>query len=149
MHQIKKMSENCNRNQRRDLSVMSQTVTYFSVCFIYGAIHKGRPHKIMKNWPSFPFVCKMSALAQPLSSPGPCGHNINFEKSNVFCTKKCEHSIWRTEEPLLNVWLDNPPPYWITSPDYGHPLWTAPNHICALMYVLYRLNSITTLEKHS
>jgi len=38
---------------------------------------------------SFPLVRKMSALAQPSSSPCPCGHSINFEKSDVFSTRKC------------------------------------------------------------
>jgi len=46
------------------------------------------PHKITKkNWPALDR--KMSALAQS-SFPCPCGHTINFEKSEVLCTKKCE-----------------------------------------------------------
>jgi len=65
---------------------------------VLGVVHKGRPHKID------PLVRKMSALAQP---PCPCRHTINFEKSDVFYTKKCGRphlknpsSLVRTGQPL-------------------------------------------------
>jgi len=38
----------------------------------FGAVHKRRPHKIAKNFPSF-LIRKMSALAQP---PTPCEHTV-------------------------------------------------------------------------
>jgi len=41
---------------------------------LLGAVHKGRPHKIAKI---------------DLLPPCPCGHTINFQKSEVFFTKKC------------------------------------------------------------
>jgi len=33
-----------------------------------------------------PIICKVSYWLKP---PCPCGHSIYFEKSEVFCTKKC------------------------------------------------------------
>jgi len=39
---------------------------------LLGAVHKRRPYKIVKNWPL-----------------PPCGHTINYENFEVFCTKKC------------------------------------------------------------
>jgi len=38
----------------------------------------------------------LSVLAQPLLTPSLCGHTRNFEKSDVFCTKKCGHLLWKS-----------------------------------------------------
>jgi len=47
-------------------------------------------------------VRKMSALAQPPFSPCSCGHTINFEKSDDFCTKKCGRPHLKNPLPPCN-----------------------------------------------
>jgi len=57
--------------------------------------------------------------------PCPCGHTINFEKFDIFCTKKCGRS--HSKNPL-SPWPQNVrtgQPTWLRS---GRPLWTAPNN---------------------
>jgi len=56
-----------------------------------------------------------------LLPPCPCGHTINFEKSEVFYTKNCGR-------PLLSSPLSEKCTHWTNPfpPDYGRLLWTAP-----------------------
>jgi len=63
--------------------------------FLTMAVYKRRPHKIANNRPPFSY---------------PFGRTINFEKSEVFCIKKC--GLQQLKKPL---------PPWVLS-----PLWTAP-----------------------
>jgi len=42
----------------------------------------------------------MSELVQPLCS---CGYTINFEKSEVFCTKKCERPHLKKPPPPMSA----------------------------------------------
>jgi len=47
-------------------------------------------------------------IAKNLPSPCPCGHTINFKKSDVFCAKKCERPHLKnplvcTGQPLLTA----------------------------------------------
>jgi len=71
-----------------------------------------------------PLVRKMSALAQPPPLPPcSCGHTKNFEKSEVFCSKKCRrpHLKKPPSPPVRKMSaLDNPP-------DWERLLWAAPN----------------------
>jgi len=90
------------------------------------AVHKGRPHKIAKNClPSPPCPKNVRTGSTPLL-PCPCGHTISFEKSEVFCFKKCTVHTSVYEESALST-LDNPHPL---SADvlYERPL-TAANYI--------------------
>jgi len=69
-------------------------------------------HSAKVSWPPYP----MSALSQPPHCP--CGHTINFEKSDVFCTKKCgrqhrKNPLVRTGQAPLR-------------PKCGRFLWIAP-----------------------
>jgi len=65
-------------------------------------VHERRRHKIAKNWPL------LTALAQTRSSC-PCRHTINFEKSEVFCTKKCGRPHMKNLFPLTWVsFMDSP-----------------------------------------
>jgi len=52
----------------------------------------------------------MSALAQLHLSLCPFGHTINFEKSDVFCTKNCKRPHLKNPFPLVRKIsaLDNP-----------------------------------------
>jgi len=74
--------------------------------------HKRRPHKIAKNWSSSHLSTK---YLQWLNSSCPCGHTINIEKSEVFCTKKYGRPHLKNS-PLSA--LDKPP--------FGRLLWTTP-----------------------
>jgi len=64
----------------------------------YKAVHKRRPHKILKNQTLFPIVRKISVLAQP---PYPCPrrHSMNFKISD----KKCGRPHLKNTPPLLSV----------------------------------------------
>jgi len=67
--------------------MFSRNLYYYYFYYCKGSSIKDVRTKSRKVDLSFPLVCKMSALAQPLC---PCGHTMNFEKSEFFCTKKCE-----------------------------------------------------------
>jgi len=67
-----------------------------------GSSRKDVRTKLRKIDPS-PFVCKMSALAQP---PCPCGHTLNFKKFLHQKVRRCPH----LKKPLL------PSPHWANPP---------------------------------
>jgi len=77
------------------------------------AVHKRRPHKIAKNWLTPP---PLSALVQP-PLLCPCGHNINFEVSEVFCTKTCGRPHLKNHllSAICPRW-SSPPPIWLQTP---------------------------------
>jgi len=52
-----------------------------------------------QNREKMALLAPLSALAQALSTPCPCGHTINIEKSEVFCTKKCGRPHLKTPRP--------------------------------------------------
>jgi len=87
-----------------------------SIGFNSRAVHKRRLHKIAKNWLPL-LVRKMSALAQPVC---PCGHTLNFEKPEIFCTKKCGHPDLKYTTTHFRIRLDTPL-------DCGRLLWIAPS----------------------
>jgi len=65
--------------------------------------------------------------------PLSCGHTINFEKSEVFCTQKC----WRPElDPLSNLSTKCP---------RGRLLWTAPNYFQDISSNMKKLRNTRTL----
>jgi len=82
-----------------------------------GAIHKGNPHKIAKNWP--PLSAKWLHW---LNLPCQCGHTINFENPE-FCSKNCE-SLHLKTPPLFRKMsaLDKPLPPWLRKPFIDGPL---------------------------
>jgi len=96
-----------------------------------------------------PFVCKMSALAQP---PPPLfvRNTINFENPEFFCTKKCDVRIWRTLPSLLSEKC----PHWKSlPPDCGRLVWTAPykttlNGYCAQCSHWFRFMSTSNRKAH-
>jgi len=53
-------------------------------------------------------VCTKSQKIDPFH-PCPCGHTINFEKSEVFCTKKCGRPHLKNL-PLCPHWTNTFPP---------------------------------------
>jgi len=85
--------------------IHSRVVRVQLCSILLGAVHKG----IAKNWLSSSLVHKNSALTHPLP-PCTCGHTINFEKFEVFCTKKCRRP--HLKNPLLSCphWTNPPSP---------------------------------------
>jgi len=84
---------------------------------LLGAVHKGRPLKID------PLAAKSPhRLKHPLLSPYLCGHTINSEKSDVFCTKKCGRPHLKYPSPFVRKMsaLDTPTP--TADVFYGQPL---------------------------
>jgi len=79
------------------------------------AVRKGRLHKMAKNYPP-PLSEKCPHWLNP---PCPCGYTINFEKSYVFCTKKCGRS--HPKKPLSPLFENCP--HWTNplSPVCGRP----------------------------
>jgi len=91
-------------------------ICYFKL--LKGAVHKGRPQKIVKNWPPSPWSAKCPHWLNPLHC-----RTTTFKKSEVFCAKKCgpDVRIWRTPFPAKC-------PHWTNfpSPNCGRLLWMVP-----------------------
>jgi len=86
------------------------------VSVLLGAVHKRCLHKIAKNW--LPVRKLRTGLTSLISCP--CGHTINFKKSEVFAPKTVDDLIW-------SLSLSEKCPYWMKPhfpPDYGRLLWT-------------------------
>jgi len=86
---------------------------------ILGAVHKGRPHKILKKLTLFPLVCKMSALAQPSLS---VWTHHKFRKFRSFLHQKVRTSASEELPCSQNVGTGQTPLY----RDCGRLLWTVP-----------------------
>jgi len=98
------------------MTVGVEKITLIHPCL--GAVHKKRPQKINSPGPQ-----NVRTGSTPLS-PCPCGHNINFEKSEVFLHQKCRRPRLKN---LLSP-LSAKCPHWtnlsILTADvfYGRPL---------------------------
>jgi len=87
--------------------------------FLLGAVNKGRPHKITKNWLLPPFSEKCTHWLYP---PWLCGHTINFEKFDVFAPKILRPHL-KTLTPLFKKYLHWTNPLLMTADVlYGQPL---------------------------
>jgi len=103
---------NLLNNSKAVFQLVSNLIVVFEC-----AVHKGRPHKIAKKLS--PLVCKIPYWLNP---PCPCRHTKNFERSEVFCIKKCGRPHLKNSRTLVCKIsaLDNPFPLtadcgWTTS----------------------------------
>jgi len=69
----------------------------------------------------YPLSAKCQHWLNPL--PCPCGHTINFEKSEVFCIKKCRRP--HLKKPAFSIVRTGQTP----PPECGCPLGTASNDL--------------------
>jgi len=70
-----------------------------------------------------PMSEKCPHLTQPPSPPCLCGHTINFEKPEIFCTKKCERPHLNPLPPCpQNVRTGQPGPLLTADIFYRQPL---------------------------
>jgi len=109
---LKMLQKFSSQNWEIMLSVENSYFPNPMVVFL-GAVNKGRPHKIAKNLPPPPLFAKCPLWLIP---PCPCGHTINFEKSEDFLHQKV-----RTSASVLFLVrkmsaLDKPPPTWSFGP---------------------------------
>jgi len=78
--------------------------------FRLGAVHKRRPHKIVKYWP-LSLVLKMSALAQPPPHLSVRTHHKFWKIQSFFAPKSVDVYIWKTSPfsvCFVNVFCEQP-----------------------------------------
>jgi len=103
----------------------------------FGAVHKRRPHKIAKNWPPPLLPCPQNVRTGSTPLPTcPCGHTINFKKTDEFLHQNVQTST--SEEPSSP--LSTKCPNWTKTPPltadvfYRRPLCSFIKKVCLILF---------------